>query len=269
MPFLKVKKLRKYMGVQDDLAVCAAARALASAGLGPALGERAGLYLVVGAVPFEQSDLDPLLAASMAGDAFSLRAFSTTGFKAVNGLLTFRCLPNMPAFHVSVHFDIQGPYFVSYPGPGQFYVALEQALADLEERKVDVALVGGVAHQRNYLTTYHFSRLTPPVPAADLADAAGFLVLERCGHVRERQGPLRGRLLRHELTYQPFNSFTAFRKPQELFALRGVDELERMGDTGPASLPVMLSRASGHTGRLSHDLLSRDGFWASSVWELT
>ena len=41
------------MGVQDDLAVVAAGQAAASAGLGNALGERAGLYLSVGYLPFE------------------------------------------------------------------------------------------------------------------------------------------------------------------------------------------------------------------------
>src|SRR5579864_7461334 len=73
MPYLKVKKLRKYMGVQDDLAVVAAAKALESAGLlartaSEGLGERTGLYLAVGYIPFERADLDPLLEASLDAD---------------------------------------------------------------------------------------------------------------------------------------------------------------------------------------------------------
>ena len=50
-PYLKAPKLRKYMGIQDDLAVVAAARALQSAGFrSPSdyRAERIGLYLVVG-----------------------------------------------------------------------------------------------------------------------------------------------------------------------------------------------------------------------------
>ena len=48
-PFLRVRKNRKFMGLQDDLAVVAAGRALESAGLADAtLGERAGLNLAVG-----------------------------------------------------------------------------------------------------------------------------------------------------------------------------------------------------------------------------
>src|SRR5207253_861874 len=97
--------------------------------------------------------------------------------------------PNMPTFHVSVNFDVQGPYFVTYPGPGQFYLALEAACTALAEGEVDVALVGGVAHQRNYLVRYHFSRLELPVAAEDLQDAAGCLVLERAGAARARGAP--------------------------------------------------------------------------------
>src|SRR5439155_5672677 len=157
-------------GVQDDLAVVAAGRALASAGLGGApLGERAGLYLVVGHVPFESADLDPLLAASTDEGRFSMARFSTAGFRAVNGLLTFRCLPNMPAFHVSTSFDVQGPYFVTYPGPGQFYLALEEALAALAEGEIDLALVGGAADQRNFLVEHHLGRLAHPTPPGRLA----------------------------------------------------------------------------------------------------
>ena len=60
--FLRVRKNRKFMGLQDDLAVVAAGRALESAGLADAtLGERAGLYLAVGYIPFERADIDSLM----------------------------------------------------------------------------------------------------------------------------------------------------------------------------------------------------------------
>ena len=69
LPYLQTPKLRKYMGLQDDLAVVAAARALQSAGLAAAdLGERAGLYWVIGHIPFELADIEPLLANSVTGE---------------------------------------------------------------------------------------------------------------------------------------------------------------------------------------------------------
>ena len=91
-----------------------------------------------------------------------MRRFATEGYLAPNPLLTFRCLPNMPAFHVSINFDLQGPYLVTYPGAGQLYAALEEARVALETGAIDVALVGGVAHQRNFLVEHHVRRLGRP-----------------------------------------------------------------------------------------------------------
>ena len=240
------------MGPQDDLAVVAAGKALAAAGLGAALGERTGLYAAVGYIPFEESEIELLLQGSLEGPAFSMRRFSTEGFSAVNPLLTFRCLSNMPAFHVSVNFDIQGPYFVTYPGPGQFYVALEEARAALEAGRIDVALVLGVAHQQNFLVRHQFGRVDPP--QTKLADAAGCLVLERADRAA---GRVRGRLLQCDLSYQPADPFESSVAPSEV----GADDA-----LGPASLPVALAAAA--PGRLRHELRSRDGFVASSLWSL-
>ena len=50
-PYLKSRKNRKFMGVQDDMAVVAAGIALGDAGLRGELGrlgERVGVYLAVG-----------------------------------------------------------------------------------------------------------------------------------------------------------------------------------------------------------------------------
>ncbi len=102
-PYLKVRKSRKFMGRQDELAVTAAGRALESAGLlGRPLGARLGVYLAVGYIPFEAEDIDRLMENSMQGSALSLERFSRDGFQSANPLLTFRCLCNMPAFHISV-----------------------------------------------------------------------------------------------------------------------------------------------------------------------
>lgn len=251
-PYLKVRKQRKFMGLQDELAVVAAGRALESAGLPGSLGERAGLFLAVGYIPFEQSDVDLLLAGSLQDGRFSMERFSTDGYASVNPLLTFRCLSNMPAYHVSANFDLQGPYFVTYPGPGQFYLALEEAAAAIEGGRIDVALVGGVAHQDNFLVRHHFRRVEPPVDR--LSDSAGVLVLEAAG----RAGPrARGRLLGWTLDYRAVDPFEESLPPEEI----GAD-----GAMGPASLPVALAQRP--SGRFRHELRSRDGFVASSEWEV-
>ncbi len=246
-PFLKSRKIRKFMGRQDELAVVVAARALESASLAAPLGERCGLYAAVGYIPFEESDITELLEASLDGDAFSMQRFSTNAFSALNPLLTFRVLPNMPAFHISLNFDIQGPYAVSYPGAAQFYVALEEAFAALDAGAIDVALVAAVADQENYLVRHHFSRIDPPVDASRLKNAAACLVVERDDHARRRGAPVRATLtswaLRCEETPGRDDRHVAF---------------------GPASLGFALANARG---AVTHEV-RESGVAASSAWEV-
>ncbi|PWU19337.1 MAG: hypothetical protein C5B50_06710, partial [Verrucomicrobia bacterium] len=238
-PYLKTPKNRKFMGSQDHLAVCAAGRALESAGLNSALlGPEAGLFLAVGFIPFERADIDALLDGSMDGGRISLRRFGTDGFSAVNPLLTFRCLPNMPAFHISSCFDVQGEYFVTYPGPGQFYAALEEAVYALDAGRISIALVGAVADQTNFLVSHHYQRLRPPVPPEDLRNGAGFLVLERAANNTTRNGPIHGRLRDLATTYLAHDPFTSELDPTEVFDGCPAPE----GYFGAASLPIALGR---------------------------
>lgn len=262
--YLKTPKNRKFMGGQDHLAVCAAGRALESAGLDPGkLGPQAGLFLAVGYIPFERTDIDALIAGSLEGERISLRRFGTDGFAAVNPLLTFRCLPNMPAYHVSTCFDIQGEYFVTYPGPGQLYLALSEAVEALTSGRLSVTLVGAVAHQTNFLVAHHYHRLQHPVPESDLRDGAAFLVLERNTEHVARGGPLRGRLLDLKVTYSPHDPFTE--EPQFAETLTGC--ALPGGEFGSASLAVALAASKACTVR--HELRARDGISAASTWEVT
>ena len=261
--YLKSRKTRKFMGPQDELAVVAAGRALEAAGFGgKPLGPRAGLYLAVGYIPFEAEDIDGMLASSTVDGRLSLRRFTSDGYQSANPLLTFRCLSNMPAFHVSVNFDIQGPYFTTYPGPGQFYAALELAEEALEAGRVDLALVGAVAHQRNFLVEHHHARLLPPVPADRLEDAAACLVLETAEHAAGRGVAPKARLKDCSVRYLPADPFKESRAPVETVgALASSD-----AGNNPASLLRALGRAPA--GMFRHRLETRDGSVAESLWEV-
>ncbi len=260
-PFLPNPKMRKFMAPQDRMAVIAAGHALQDAGLARPLGERTGLFLAVGPIPFEESDLAAVVDSSVDDGAFSMARFTTDGMRGVRPLVTFRCLPNMPAFHVSASFDLQGPYAVVYPGPGQLYLALEAAVLALETGRIDRALLGGVAHQRNFLVEHHLRRLDPEGRAPEVADAGGFVILESAEVAEARGAPVRARLVDWSLDYRPHDPFEQGWTLQETFDPRpDVPDAE----LGPASLPVALARA---TGSLAHHLVSRDGIRASSRWE--
>ena len=264
-PYLRFRKLGKFMGKQDGLAVVAAARAVQAAGLAAPLGERCGLYAAVGYIPFEASDINRLIDASLDGEDFSMQRFAAHAFGAINPLLTFRVLPNMPAFHVSLNLDIQGPYAVSYPAIGQFYTVLEDAIAAITSGIIDVALVGAVADQRNFLVEHHFSRVTPPVEPERLADAGAFIVIERQAQAAARGSAPRARLVDCQLDYSPVEPF-AGRAPSECLARDGVC-VKGFRELGPASLGAVLAETG--RGRLTHSAQTRDGFTVSSTWEVT
>jgi len=278
--FLKVRKSRKFMGTQDDLAVVAAGRALESAGLWPRTDawhpERVGLFIAVGYIPFREEDIAPVLAASMDGDRFDVRRFGAGGFQQAHPLLTFRCLPNMPAYHVSVCFDVQGPYQVTYPGPSSLYAALEEACHELADRRIDVAVVGGVAHQGNFLVRHHFARIDAPVAPDLLRDAGAFVVIEDEAHARARGAPVRARLEDVHVEYTPLDPLHEGRPGREEVDGAAATEGHPFGyhearDLGPALLPFAIDAALRTGARttpapLRHWLEGRDGVSASSTW---
>jgi 3-oxoacyl-(acyl-carrier-protein) synthase len=266
LPFLKSRKTLKFMGKQDKLAVAAAGKALREAAL-PAAGTGAGLgiYLAVGYIPFERADIEVLARDSVRDGAFSMDLFSHTALDQINPLLTFRCLPNMPLFHVSLNFGIQGPSFVTYPGAGQFYLALERAAMALRSGKIDHALVGGVADPDNFLVEFHMGR-NPATRAWKARDAAAFLCLERKSTAEARGAAIRLELLSLDIAYRPLDPFAAPPLPEEILVSENgsyrADPESR--HWGPASPALLLRQAAGK--ELSHHLKTLDGFEARSRW---
>ncbi|MCA9138626.1 MAG: hypothetical protein KDB00_17765 [Planctomycetales bacterium] len=292
-PYLRINKLRKYMGKQDDLAVYAACTALNRAGLsvvglsgaglrGCIEPDRFGLYLAVGYIPFEEHELNRLCEAANDQGRFSMRRLSTTGFHAVNGLMTFRCLPNMPAFHVSTNLGIRGPSFVTYPGAGQFYVALQQACYALEDGQVDVALVMGVADQRNFLVRHHLDRMPRAVArreSSQAVDAAGCFILQRSGDSAPSNNGT-ATLCELHLDYQPLDPFRRANVPDEIVSRTEPDDPEVFQTYGPAALAVHLSRMMESRNRMEpssengptefrHRITTHDGITAGSRWEVS
>ena len=257
VPFLRTPKTRKFMGKQDRMAVIAAGRALAEARLGTEpLRSRTGFYIAVGYIPFERPDIEMLARHSVEAGAFSMARFSGEGIHRVNPLLTFRCLPNMPMFHVSSNFGLQGGYFVTYPGVGQLYVALEEAVCALEGGEIDCALVGGVADQENFLVDYGLRR-APPHEGARAVDAAAFIVIEREADAVARGATPRLRLATLDVAYTAQGG-----------AIHEEDGGGERGDyLGPASLPAALAEAVARGASLHHRVATRDGFRAASSWE--
>lgn len=268
LPFLKVRKTRKYMGTQDDLAVVCVGRALEDAKL--SLGtsaapssDRVGLYAAIGFIPFERSDIAPVLAGSLTLGAFDVRRFSEEGYTKAHPLLTFRCLPNMPAYHVSANFGITGPYMVTYPGEGQAFLALDEARVALLDGAIDVAVVFGTAHQRNFLVEHHYARLDHPVDASLLRDAACALVLEREDSARARGATPRARLEDLAITYVPTDPLHASSLEPRHSTVPAVPD---DGLVRGSAAPFLELAAHLSSLPLSQERSTRDGLHARASW---
>ncbi len=208
---LQDRKHIKLMARQDKMAVFAANQAIHQAGLDTnTLEKHTGLYFTVGTVPFEQSPLNSLCDNSSDQGKFSMNRFANKAMPALNPLLTFKCLPNMPAYHVSYNMGIRGPYQINYPGPGQWFQSLQQAINDLQQHKIKVAIVGAVADQINPLVRHHVKRLNIDNNNQHLLiDSASILVLS----AQDATTPLAS-LDEISIHYQSFNPLQA---PPESF----------------------------------------------------
>jgi 3-oxoacyl-(acyl-carrier-protein) synthase len=259
--FLKVRKTRKFMGTQDDLAVVAVGRALADAAL-TIDPDRAGLYAAIGFIPFERSDIEPVLAGSLTNGAFDLRRFNSEGYLRAHPLLTFRCLPNMPAFHVSSNFGITGPYFVTYPGAGQAYLALDEAKRALDANAIDAAVVFATAHQRNFLVEHHHQRLDHPVAPDALRDAACALILERSDAAKKRGAKPKATLEAVSVGYLPFDPLESDSPPPSSTSTSTSTSTPDLG----AATPFLAIATQLESLPFSHSTSARDGITGSSTW---
>jgi hypothetical protein len=132
---------------------------------------------------------------------------------------------------------------------------LDEAVAALHEGRIDVALLMGVAAQRNFLVTHHLARVTPSVSPDLIADAAGCLVLERAERAAARGAEVRARLVSHEVSFD---------------LDRGRDgELGGGADVGAAEMIVSLAAAiRAGEATFSHRAQARDGIAGESSWRL-
>jgi 3-oxoacyl-(acyl-carrier-protein) synthase len=248
------------------------------------LGSNAALAMCVGFLSFDRKDTDPVVALSAgANGEFSMTRFAAEGMRKTHPLLTFRCLPNMPAFHVSVNFDIRGPYLATYPGIAQTYGCIEQAVRWLRDGKVAVALVGAVAHQHNFLVEHHLSRVAYPADLTAICDAGAVFVLEREADAHKRGATVSAVLERCERSYLardmledpgPALSDTATDEPLALGCasmMVALSEHIAQRRTSPAETldPTHAVHANNlQNKRWTHSAQSLDGHFVSSSWEL-
>ena len=203
-PWLRQRKLAKYMSRAAELAVLAAGRALADAGLlgpdflaadpdaGAAARAEAALYVATGLMALDPAQVTDILAASVGEDGrFDLEQMGRRGLRACHPLLPFKLLLNMPLGLVSIAYGIRSENATFYPDAAQTGAAFEIAARGVRAGRVPRALVGGSAHGLSLMPLLTWRRrgwlaadaaaACPGAPGRRgwaAADAGAFVVLE-------------------------------------------------------------------------------------------
>jgi 3-oxoacyl-[acyl-carrier-protein] synthase II len=139
--------------------------AMQDAGLakGSVKPERIGVEFasVMGAT--ELDDLGPASVRSVLPDQTGpdLSVWGRDGLNLVPPLWMLKYLPNMPACHATILYDIQGPSNTQIPGNTAGAVALAEALRIIRRGAADVMLVGGSEAKIHPLSLSRFSLFAP------------------------------------------------------------------------------------------------------------
>jgi len=204
--FVVQRKALKVMARDIQLAVAAAELAVADAGAKnlPVARERFGIIVGSGVLNHELDELAYSVCQSLGPDGrLDLGKFGTDGLPALFPLWLLKYLPNMPACHISIFLDLEGPSNTLTTGPSSGLQAVCEAARIIRRGTADLMLAGGAESKLNPLGLSQYQlmgvlagaegeALSACRPFDDrsrgivVGEGAGFLVLEELEHARKR-----------------------------------------------------------------------------------
>ncbi len=200
--FVTQRKSLKVMARDIQLAVAAASLAADDSGVRTASipRERFGVIVGAGVLNHELDELAYSVLQSLGDDGrLDLKKFGTEGLPALFPLWLLKYLPNMPACHVSILLDLQGPNNTITTGASSGLQAVCEAARMIQRGSADAMLAGGAESKLNPLGLSHYEILGVLARSSDayrpfdarsgglvVGEGAGFLVLEEFEHAKAR-----------------------------------------------------------------------------------
>jgi 3-oxoacyl-[acyl-carrier-protein] synthase II len=141
-----LRKTKKYMARDIQLAVAAAQLGVADAGLvdGGVDPTRIGIDLGAGLISSELDELAPAIShAYHGGKAFDFDAWGRESLEMVEPTWLLKYLPNMLACHISILIDCQGPSNTITEGDASSNLAITEAARIIARGRADVMIAGG------------------------------------------------------------------------------------------------------------------------------
>ena len=204
----QLAKSLKVMNRETQLGVAAGLQALReSAVVGAYPPDRIGVSFGAENVCLSPTDFSAgVKACADAEGEVDLSQWGSRGLNEVTPLWLLRCLPNMPACHLAILTDLQGPNNTLTRGELSTDLALAEACRVIRSGDADAMLVGGVGTTLSALNRLHAhwafedSRDSAddafPLNAGTLpAEGSGAFVLEVWESAKRRGAPILGEIL--------------------------------------------------------------------------
>jgi 3-oxoacyl-[acyl-carrier-protein] synthase II len=146
------RKSRKLMSRDIELAIVAANEAVASSGLvSRAIDSenvnfeptRAAINVGAGLISCDLEEIAPAVASCVTDGKFDISKWGKVGMELLTPIWLLKYLPNMPACHIGIIHDIQGPSNSITCGEAGGLIAVSEAASVLRRGCADVAVAGG------------------------------------------------------------------------------------------------------------------------------
>ncbi len=210
-----LRKSRKYMARDIQLAVAAAQLAVADAGLvdGGVDPARIGIDLGAGLISTELDELAPAIGqASHGGKPFDFQTWGRESIGMIEPIWLLKYLPNMLACHISILIDCQGPSNTITEADASSNLAMAEAARIIARGRADVMISGGADSKIHPLSMVRMALLDnmsrwkgEPSQSCRPFDrrrdgwvpgeGAGIVILEERAHAIKRGARIHGEIL--------------------------------------------------------------------------
>jgi 3-oxoacyl-[acyl-carrier-protein] synthase II len=284
--FIENRKSIKLMSREIQMAVSASRLALKDAGLAPESYDptRIGVTLGTGII---NNDLDEIGVGFKNGldenGHFSMTKFGQDGIRSLFPLWFLKYLPNMPACHISVAYQLRGPNNTITTSSAASTQAIGEAYRVIERGDADIMLAGGTDSKLNAMGISRFqllgflsSRDASPEKVycpfdkkhdgIVLGEGAGILVLESLENAKKRGA----RVYAEIAGYGSSSDFNYDPRDPDDFTGKRVAIRRALEDAAiePADVDVLVANGSGIPQEDVQESLAVHSFYASTFKKL-
>ncbi len=208
------RKAVKLMSRDIELAIMAANDALKSAKINTKASQQTevsdydpakmAVNIGAGLISADLVELAQPVADSVTDEKFDIHKWGTSGMEALTPIWLLKYLPNMPACHIGIIHDIQGPSNTITCGEVAGHLAITEAAEMIKRDSVDIALAGGTEGKVNPIVMLRQCLLKRSNPDSNdspktacrpfdanasgsiFGEASGMIIMEKLAHAEKR-----------------------------------------------------------------------------------